>query len=174
MTISDQARNAAISLEAKKDRLVQLQSTDWKVTFTVQTIDMDARLTKAPMGTRYAMVLVEIGDDELPVAPAKEVLAQPQQVVDRAPAGAKRDKMDWREMQPAAQAALRCEDPTFRAFLREERGISRVDSPTTAAIAVREICGVESRAELSTNHRKRVIWHQLDSQYLAWKAVEHA
>jgi len=67
MTPADHARNNAISLEAKKDALSQRQSGDWRVSFTVQGIDMDTRLTQAPMGTRYAVVLVEIGDDEQPV-----------------------------------------------------------------------------------------------------------
>lgn len=172
MTVADQARNSAISLEAKKDRMAQRQSNDWAVTFTVQGIDMDPRLTQAPMGTRYAMVLVEIGDDELPVAPLREARAHPQPVP-KPPAGAKRETMPWEQVQPAAQAAIRCDDATFRAFLREERGLSNVDSSAKAASAVRDICGCMSRSELSTDHRKRVLWHQLDSQYLAWKALEH-
>ncbi len=52
MTPAEQARNQAITLEAKKDALSQRQSGDWKVSFTVQGVDMDARLTSAPMGTR--------------------------------------------------------------------------------------------------------------------------
>jgi len=168
MTIADQARNHAISLEAKKDALSQRQSGDWKVSFTVQGIDMDPRLTQAPMGTRYAVVLVEIGDDELPASPRE--VRKPQPVSDK-PAGAKR--MDWRDMQPAAQSAIRCAEPTFRAFLREVKKF-KASHEEDAATAVRDICGVKSRADLGTIHAARVIWHQLDTEYLAWKAVEHA
>jgi hypothetical protein len=168
MTIADQARNAAISLEAKKDALAQRQNGDWKVSFTVQGIDMDPRLTQAAMGTRYAVVLVEIGDDELPV-PAKESSAKAP-VSTPKPAGAKRD---WRDVQPAAQAGIRCAEPTFRTFLAEEYNINARDE-AKAAEAVRTICGVNSRVELGTKHAARVLWHQLDSQYQAWKAMEHA
>jgi hypothetical protein len=181
MTPADRARNNAISLEAKKDALSQRQSGDWKVSFTVQGIDMDTRLTQAPMGTRYAVVLVEIGDDETPVnrkeampnhptKPAVDARPQPTQPQ----AGAKREKMDWRDMQPAAQAALRCDQPAFQAFLREEHGYISVTDTDSAANAVRHLCVVKSRSEFSTDHRKRVLWKQLDDQFSAWKVLEHA
>lgn len=82
-------------------------------------------------------------------------------------------RRDFRDLPPAQQAALRCNDATFRAFLNEERGY-QAENADDAAEAVRELCAVASRAELSSNHAARVIWHQLDSQYQAWKAVEHA
>lgn len=169
MTIADQARNQAISLEAKKDRLSQRQSSDWSVTFTIQDVDMDQRFTSARMGTRYAMVLVEIGDDELPVQ--KEVRpAKPRQ--EPQPDGAKQ-KMDWRNVQPAAQAGIRCAETAFAVFLREERAADWQEAPTTAD-CVRLICGVASRSELGTNHKARVLWHQLDTEYRAWLAMENA
>jgi hypothetical protein len=174
MTPADHARNQAISLEAKKDALAQRQNGDWKVSFTVQGIDMDTRLTQAPMGTRYAVVLVEIGDDELPV-PAKETRAAPRQASSPSTptGGAKREKMDWRDMQPAAQAGIRCEEPIFVAFLKEQYEIAWGNIPDAAAL-VRWICGVKSRSELGTNHKARVLWKQLDDQFQAWKALEHA
>lgn len=202
MTPADLARKHSISLEAKKDALSQRQSGDWKVSFTVQGTDMDARLTQAPMGTRFAMVLVEIGDDELPVVGAVAPTAGRSMAMgkraeqgnqggrhalapddthehrekaagdDPTPRRPAREKMDWRDMQPAAQAGIRCEDAQFRAFLREEMNFSRADSPRSAADVVREICHVNSRAEFSTDHRKRVLWNQLDSRFQAWLAKE--
>src|SRR6185503_3667885 len=172
MTIADHARNQAISLEAKKDALAQRQNGDWKVSFTVQGIDMDTRLTQAPMGTRYAVVLVEIGDDELPVA-AKETAAKPRQKDSSPsphPGGAKRP---WRDLDPTTQAAMCCNEASFAAFLRETRKDYWIEAPATAD-CVRLICGVTSRKELGTNQRARIIWHQLDVAYQAWKALEHA
>jgi hypothetical protein len=174
MTPADLARNQAISLEAKKDALAQRQSGDWKISFTVQGADMDARLTKAAMGTRFAMVLVEIGDDELPVQ--KEAPAKPRQATgsQSPPDGVRREKMDWRDMQPAAQAGIRCAEPVFWTFLREEQGQAYVNSEEQASEYIRGFCAVKSRAELSTNHKARVIWHQLDNAFGVWKALEHA
>jgi hypothetical protein len=169
MTPADLARKHSISLEAKKDRMAQRQSNDWAVTFTVQGTDMDARLTQAPMGTRYAMVLVEIGDDELPVQ--KENAAKPRQTSSPNPTGGAKQKMDWRDMPPASQAFLRCRDATFQAYLREVEHYE-VRGEESAAAAVRDYCGVESRKDLSILHPARVIWHQLDKAYSAWLAKE--
>lgn len=172
MTPADHARNNAISLEAKKDRLVQLQSNDWKVTFTVQTIDMDARLTQAPMGTRYAVVLVEIGDNEEPVQKeARAALRQADPPSSR-PDGAKRP---WRDLQPATQAAIRCNEPSFRAFLTEEHSFrprQGHDSADEAAEFLRSLFGITSRSELGTDPRRRVLWKQMDDSFSVWLAKE--
>jgi hypothetical protein len=82
-------------------------------------------------------------------------------------------KRDWRDLPPQQQAAMRCNEAAFVHFLREQRPDDWAETQDTAD-CVRLICGVESRAELATNHAARVAWHQLDSQYIAWKLLEHA
>jgi hypothetical protein len=166
MTPADRARNAAISLEAKKDALSQRQSGDWKVSFTVQGIDMDARLTQAPMGTRYAMVLVEIGDNELPVQ--KETApATPGQI----PPKSDRVKRDWRDLPPAQQAGIRINEATFAAYLREEHP-DEWHETGDADSCLKLICRIESKRDLLTNHRACALWHQIDTYYGAWLAKE--
>lgn len=146
MSVAERAVANAIPLEIKKDAMRQTQSGDWKVTFTVQASDMDQRLTSAAMGTRFQAALVEIGDDE-----------QPKQ----------KKPMDWREVQPAAQAGIRCADARFRDYLAVEYGVE-TSTPEEAAKALRTLCGVNSRAEFSTNPKARVYWNQFDSAYRAW------
>jgi len=80
-------------------------------------------------------------------------------------------KRDWRDLQPQQQAGIRCNEPTFVAFLKESRPDDWRES-TSAAKCVRLICNVHSRVELGTNHAARVIWHQLDTEYQAWKLLE--
>lgn len=80
-------------------------------------------------------------------------------------------RREWREMQPSAQSAMRCDQPPFWAFLREEHK-QRVANKDDAATAVRRITGVNSRAHFNENHVARVAWHQLDSQFQAWQAKE--
>ena len=175
MTPAELARDNAISFEAKKDSLRQMQNGDWRVSFTVQGVDMDERITRAAMGTRFVAVLVEINDQELPITRVEKEKPKPfaatsptlQLDKDR-PAGAKRD---WKDLQPAQQAGMQCAKPVFWAYLNEERNY-RVTNPEEAAEAVREICGVHSRVELGTNHKARVIWHQLDSEFQAWHMAE--
>lgn len=146
MSAAAKAVANAIPLELKKDAMRQTQSGDWKITFTVQAADMDQRLTSAAMGARFQAALVEIGDDELP----KE-----------------KKQMDWRDVQPAAQAGIRCNEPRFRDYLAIEYG-KTTNTPEDAAKALREISNVNSRAEFSTNPKARVFWHQLDSAYRDW------
>lgn len=81
------------------------------------------------------------------------------------------ERRSWRDVQPSAQAAMRCDQPKFWAFLREEHN-QRVVTKDDAATAVRKICGVNSRAHFNDNHVARVAWHQLDSQFQAWEVRE--
>lgn len=106
-------------------------------------------------------------------SPAEEESAKPRQDTGShsPPDGAKR--MDWRDVQPAAQAGIRCAEPVFWKFLEEQDGCE-CSNPEEAANIVRFLCGVKSRSELGTNHKARVIWKQLDDQFQAWKALEHA
>lgn len=153
------ASENSISLEVKKDGLTQRQSGDWMLRFTVQAIEMDRRITDAPMGTRFACVLVEIGDDETPVDHKSQ------------------DRDKWRELGPTKQAALRCKDPIFWAYLREGMHQFReVRDEASAAAAVRNFCGVASRSEFSKPgfHKSRTLWHGLDHDFQGWKAREHA
>lgn len=170
MNPADLARENAISLEVKKDSLRQMQNGDWRVSFTVQGVDMDERITRAAMGTRFVAVLVEVNDDETPVR-AKERPAKLQP--ESPPAGAKRGKRDWRDLPPATQAGMRCDEPAFEQYLKEERQDDWAEAQS-ARDAVCLICGVESRADLGANQKARMIWHQLDTAYAAWKALEHA
>ncbi len=90
--------------------------------------------------------------------------------------GATREKMDWRDMQPAAQCALRCDQAAFRTFLMEEHEYRPRDLNSTdeAAEFVRSYFGIKSRSELGTDPRRRMLWKQMDDQFQAWKALEHA
>lgn len=83
-------------------------------------------------------------------------------------------KRDWRNIGPAQQAGMRCEEPTFAAFLKENHPDDWHEAVADPAECVRLICGVKSRSELETNHKARVIWTQLSNEFDAWKALEHA
>jgi hypothetical protein len=93
--------------------------------------------------------------------------AQPQPDSPRQ-AGAKRD---WRDIPPAQQAGIRCDEAIFAAFLKEQRSDDWHET-REAADCVRLICGIASRSELGVNHKARVIWNNLDAQYQAWLAKE--
>lgn len=176
MTPADLARANAIQCEMvlyayrkNKDGVV--------VSFVVHPNDMPAELATAPIGARFVSALVQVGDDELPITPAEKEIKphkartaptpRPDTTTPPKSAGAKRD---WRDVQPAAQAGIRCDEPTFVAFLQELYPDDWHESQDAAA-CVRLICGVASRSDLSINHKARVIWHQLDERFQAWKMV---
>lgn len=168
MSISNLARANAIPLEVKKDGLQQRQNGDWVLRLVIQAADMDQRITSAPMGTRFMAALVEVGDDELPkekpVPVATEVKADP----------VPKDRKNWRDLPPSQQAAMRCGEPVFVAFVREKHGAELASNGDEIASFVRAFCGVASRSELNTRHTPRTLWHQLDSQYQAWRQTEGA
>ena len=157
MSISESALANAISFEVKKDGLTQRQSGDWQLRLIVAGIEMDDRITKAAMGTRFQCVLVEINDDETPVD---------HKAMDR-------DK--WRDLGPAKQAGMRCKEPTFWAFLREHYD-SDVRDEESAARRVRTLIGVLTRSDLGKAgfSDQRILWFALDQKYQAWKVREHA
>ncbi len=97
----------------------------------------------------------------------------PRQIESKRAAGAKPSR-NWNELQPQQQAGIRCGEPSFVAFLKEQRSDDWYESADDPAACVRLICGIESRAMLGVNQKARVIWKQLNDQYEAWKQVEHA
>lgn len=148
--------------------------SDWKLVKTRQVVQIVFEVPLAEADSAYELL------GGMP-APATERWfgiaalrgsepAKPQPVVDKPPAGAKRE---WRDLPPSQQAGIRCEELIFEQFLKEERQDDWADAQN-ARDAVCLICGVTSRSELVTNHKARVIWKQLDDQFQAWKAMEHA
>jgi hypothetical protein len=79
-------------------------------------------------GQRYAIVMVEIGDDEKPV-----------------------------EKTPSQIAFLLCKDPAFQHFLNE-RSFATVDDEDSARACICEGCGIKSRGELDKDPGARSAW----------------
>jgi hypothetical protein len=174
MTPADLALDNAIHFEGVKHAYRQTKD-GVVISFVVHPHDVPKGLADAPLGSRYIVALVQVGDDEQPVhQPAKEsksseLTPATPQPTPHPPAAAKR--MDWRELQPAAQAGIRCADPVFRKFLDEKYRFHSENSED-AAQGVRTICGVASRSELGTKHAARILWHQLDEHFQTWKHVD--
>jgi hypothetical protein len=82
----------------------------------------------------------------------------------------------WRDLGPVRQAGMRCKEPVFWAYLSEEQGAPKIADEEAAAVFLRKLCGVASRAELGKpgHHNARVLWHQIDTAYQAWKAWQNA
>lgn len=155
MSIADKARAASMQFEAKKDALGQVQSGDWKLRFTVSPADVPPGLLTAAMGTRYQVVIVEIGDDEQPIEQKSESNHKLSQ-----------------------QAAMMCADHGFQNFLQSTRSIiwTNCTQPTSvpeiAAACVRRICKVQSRSEFDKTPEAANRWIDLRGEYAAWKMAQ--
>jgi hypothetical protein len=158
MNAADRARALAVNFEAKKDSLAQRQSGEWKLSFTVQAGDVPTELLTAPMGTRYMVALVEIGDDEQPAErPVKKPKDNPHKL--------------------SQQAAMICNDVSFHVFLKEKFLTkwdassfvqASMDENEIAAHVVRSLCGIASRSNLDTDKNAADLWRDLKAEYEAW------
>ena len=83
------------------------------------------------------------------------------------------ERKPWSELSPVTQAGMRCKEPVFWAFLRENQFIPwKIENEEAAAKAVRAICEVASRSKLAEHSQAQAIWYQLDNSFQAWKARE--
>jgi len=114
-----------------------------------------------------ARLKAPVGDDERPVE--KEVMphghsdARPRSETNAA-GGAKRS---WHDISPAQQAGILCNEESFVTFIREEY-IVNAQTPEDAAKAIRHLCGVRSRKDISAATRSGAAWATIVSRYRAW------
>lgn len=72
-------------------------------------------------------------------------------------------------MSLARGAGMLCANPDFRAFLSRELN-QVIDTPEKAAVVVRTVCQVKSRAELNRNREAASMWRQLVTEFNRTKA----
>jgi hypothetical protein len=106
---------------------------------------------KTMAGQRLAIVIVEIDDQELP----------------KTPPPIEADKETAKGGELAKLAGRLCADPKFQewviehlATMKPPRGEDRLPPGESAAIIVRRVCGIASRAELDHNEDAAVIFHE--------------
>jgi hypothetical protein len=97
--------------------------------------------------------------DPVPVAIARLDLSKPSGA---APIEPEKVRTPFRDLPPAQQAAMRCNEPEFWKF------IDGVNSDHAANILRRKL-GIESRSQLNTNPLAAARWAALDTEYFAWQ-----
>lgn len=182
--IAARARTNALSLEVKKDGFSQRQDGSLVLRLKCHPNDMPDEIMKAPMGTRYMAVLVEVEDNGEPKeADTRTVSAGDQQrheAVVEAPKArsevedipgfldAKKRKPVAPEKRLAQQAGICCANPVFRRFIGERQGLLST-SEEVIAEAVRRICGVNTRSEIQPGLASARAWESLHSEFLIWR-----
>lgn len=69
----------------------------------------------------------------------------------------------------AAECAMKCEEPAFRAFLEAKHGLERPLTVERVAQKVRGLLGVTSRAELNDGGQAAERWKALRGEFEAWR-----
>lgn len=131
-------RAAALSIEAVKVSMSQTVAGQ-KITFVIHPDDGDAKeLFSHPVGSRYQMALVLLGDDGEPVMP--------------------KSKTDAERAVTAAGMLVR--EPAFLKWLYDKGHI--LDQTEDDAVEyIYHQCGITSRSELKTNALAREIFDQM-------------
>ena len=174
-SIAAMARTSALSLEVKKDGFTQRQDGSVILRLRCHPNEMPDAVMKAPMGTRYMAVLVEIDDNEIPIARLNGEVHAATVPVEAADTGCKTPDRPHAPRKPVAadkrlahQAAISCADPVFRRFLFEKHS-DTVKDEETASSYVRIYCRVTSRAEITPGTRAAADWDYMHGRFLAWK-----
>ena len=94
-------------------------------------------------GQRYQMILIEINDDETPMTP---------------------EHSEPKPRKLSSIAGALCNDPNFRAWASHTYGEPCPDAEA-AAVMVREVCGIQSRAELDANEGAAELFRELLRDY---------
>jgi hypothetical protein len=106
------------------------------------------------------------GVDPVPVAIARLVAEKSASDAPK-PVGEPKERRRFVELSLAAQAGLRCNEKAFWKFLHDEMSYD-IDSEAEAAEAVRDICGVESRAAIRDGEPSGKRWDRLNADYVNW------
>lgn len=163
------------NFEAKKHAYRQTQD-GIVISFVLHPSDVSPALAAAALGTRYMVAFAEIAGDET-LTPARESSRSQPAVPKLAaeteagsqPAGGTRPKQRFEDMRPSQQAALRCNDPRFWAFLYSLGYLA--DSPDSAAECVRRECQVDSRRHFDASADARAKWDDLEVRYESWRVT---
>lgn len=160
--------NEAAELARIRDRLRSIAPGDWTRVYDGDGCYVEA---KWPGGELMEVARFHPGADEAEidfVCEAPRMVRFLLGLVDRAIAKARREQ----RAEPknfAAEAAMKCAEPAFLAFLEQRHGLERPLTPDRAAQKLRTILGISSRKKLNTDAQAADRWQQLRGQFEHWK-----
>lgn len=76
------------------------------------------------------------------------------------------------KIEPSAQAAIRCDDPEFREWLKVTYGDNYEIANGDAASVLRNELGIKSRAELNTDRDAAFRWRAVEREFQAWRTTQ--
>jgi len=130
----------------------------------VETIQFEAiKLSLKQDRSGYALHLA-IHPDEIPDQLVRDFVGARYQVV----MVRLTEHQELSPMNPVSRAGMLAKDEAFQTFLMES-DITFEKSQNAAEQAIRDICGVRSRAELNASPEARTAFSDLLFQYQEWK-----
>ncbi len=139
---AEDAKAAAIQFEAVKSHMRQ-SATGVAITLNLNPHDVPAEITQALIGQRFLCVLVPIDQNEQPIVSTE-----------------RRDAEDW-----IRNCGIMCSDNDFRQWVMDQ-GLAPAMDGETVADAVRDFCGVSSRAQFRDKPEALKKWKQMHKTYL--------
>lgn len=157
-----------------RDRFAAIAPAQWSLVYDGDDRYIEAR---GPMGEVSPILRFDPGasDDEISIITDLPIhLHLLLGLVDRAiarlkPPEQRPDKQGREPKDYAAECAMKCAEPAFRAFLEECHGLERPLTDQRVAQRVRSLLGVTSRAELNDKGQAAERWKALRGEFDAWR-----
>ena len=127
----------AVKVAMKQDR------TGYVLTLSVHPDQVPEEILRDFVGARYQVVMVRVGDDEMPF-----------------------NRNNYKDA--VKLAGILCKDPHFHLYLMETGKIEAI-SEVESVRWLRKELNILSRAELKDNHDAAVHLFQIQEEFLAWK-----
>jgi hypothetical protein len=138
-------RESAIGFEAVKASMSQTKQ-GIALRLIVHPNDCPPELHTDWVGTRYMVAMVRLNDQDEPETRENE-----------------------RHIEKLiASAGFLCRNLEFQGYL-SERGLIEEYSERAAVAAIREYCGIKSRAEIRDNAQARARFEELRGDFIKWK-----
>lgn len=165
----------AIELRRIREKLAALNGDDWQLCCEGDVSFVEAKTRDGELN-RIAAFHPGATPDEIDfIVGAPRMAAFMLKLVDRAIAavrqGAPKQHAQRKRRDFAAEAAMKCDDPVFRAFLEERHSLERPLTSDRAAQRLRLILNIKSRKELNENSDAAERWQDFRAAFEAWKRV---
>jgi hypothetical protein len=133
-----------LQFEAVKMALKQ-NKDGYVLTMSIHPDEIPDDLMRDFVGSRYQVVMVRLGDDEMPL-----------------------DRRDYDGDRAVKLAGVLCREKEFQEFLVQNNEIFDLNE-AEATEWLRGKVGIQSRSELKTNQGARAVLAQINKDYLSWK-----
>lgn len=134
-------RDMAMAFEGKKISMRQ-DGKGTYITISIHPGEVPMDLLAQPVGCRYQIAMVLLDDHDNPVKG--------------------KDAEDGEKS--VQSAAMLARNPRFQKWM-DRVGLAVVPTEDACADGIRHFCGIESRAELKTNHEARKLFHELRNRF---------